>query len=421
MFEGEESPSKTPPRKKLKFQAKHNQIYLKKWGDMFSLVKPGPDENRAFCTLCRKDFSISHGGQSDLRQHAQYKGHKIKEKCNSGSSNKLSKYFANLNNNEEYDNSTAVELGLVYHAVKHNLSYSSLDCGNKLVSHIFSDPAMASKLSCGRTKVEMIVKYVLAPKSVNDFVAVLRCPENTSKFFSLATNASNRSNRKMFPVCIRYFDPLKGVQNKLLDFVESAEETSMAITGLVLQSLEKHNLDVNTVSSYCADTANANYGKTHSLYQLLRSKNPNLLKANCSNHIIHNTIKFVIDRLDVDVETVVLKICNHFSVSAKRREELKPFSEFLNLEWTEIMRHVPTRWLSLTPAISRLLQNWEAMTSYFNSIPNCPKLLSNIFMKDDPEEAVLPEIYFNFLSNIGSQLKMVGKTLERSDLSALET
>lgn len=49
----------------------------------------------------------------------------------------------------------------------------------------------------------------------------------------------------MFPVCIQYFDLLKGVQNKLLAFVESAEETSMAITGLVQQSLEKHNLDVN--------------------------------------------------------------------------------------------------------------------------------------------------------------------------------
>ncbi|PNF21914.1 hypothetical protein B7P43_G03595 [Cryptotermes secundus] len=61
------------------------------------------------------------------------------------------------------------------------------------------------------------------------------------------------------------------------------------------------------------------------------------------------------------------------------------------------------------------------MKSYFNSIPNCPKLLSNIFMKDDPEEAVLPEIYFNFLSNIGCQLEIVDETLERSDLSVLET
>ncbi|PNF26470.1 hypothetical protein B7P43_G15218 [Cryptotermes secundus] len=61
------------------------------------------------------------------------------------------------------------------------------------------------------------------------------------------------------------------------------------------------------------------------------------------------------------------------------------------------------------------------MKSYFNRIPNCPKLLSKSFMKDDPEEAVLPEIYFNFLSNIESQLEMVDKTLENSDLSVLET
>lgn len=42
-------------------------------------------------------------------------------------------------------------------------------------------------------------------------------------------------------------------------------------------------------------------------------------------------------------------------------------------------------------------------------------------MKDDPEEAVLPAIYFNFLSNIGSHLEMVTKTLERSNLTVLET
>lgn len=214
---------------------------------MFSWVKPASDKNQTFCTMRRKNFSILHGEESDLRQHAQYKGHKIKKKCNSGfrSSKKFSDCFVNLNNKEEYDNITTCELGLVYHPEKHNLSYSSLDCGNKLVSHIFSDFAIAYKLSCGRTKAEMIVKNVLAPKSVSDFTSILRCPEKTSKFFSLATDTSNRSNWKMFPVCIQYFDLLKGVQNKLLAFVESAEETSMAITGLVQRSLEKHNLDVN--------------------------------------------------------------------------------------------------------------------------------------------------------------------------------
>jgi hypothetical protein len=58
-----------------------------------------------------KFVSISRGGQSVLRQHAQYKGRKIKEVCNSGRSNKLSKYFVNLNNKEEYNNSTACGLG----------------------------------------------------------------------------------------------------------------------------------------------------------------------------------------------------------------------------------------------------------------------------------------------------------------------
>jgi hypothetical protein len=39
IFGAVEVPSKILPRKKLKFQALHNEIYLKKWEDMFSWVK----------------------------------------------------------------------------------------------------------------------------------------------------------------------------------------------------------------------------------------------------------------------------------------------------------------------------------------------------------------------------------------------
>lgn len=62
----------------------------------------------------------------------------------------------------EYDVVTAYEVALIYHYVKHNQSYASLDCGNKITFTIFNDSIVANKLSCGRTKSESIVKNVLA-------------------------------------------------------------------------------------------------------------------------------------------------------------------------------------------------------------------------------------------------------------------
>ncbi|PSN58089.1 hypothetical protein C0J52_06518 [Blattella germanica] len=75
----------------------------------------------------------------------------------------------------------------------------------KLTTHIFSnDLQTVAKLSCGRTKAEALVRNIIAPKSVNDFVKILSSSENTKRLFSLATDASNKGNRKMFPVCLRY-------------------------------------------------------------------------------------------------------------------------------------------------------------------------------------------------------------------------
>lgn len=409
MNESDELP--TTPRKKQRKVVQYSQVYLKKWEETFVWLRPGPTQHRAYCSLCKKDFSIAHGGQFDLKQHAQYKGHQSKEKSSS-STMKLSNYFVNVNKSE-CDKVAASEVALVYHAVKHNLSYSSLDCGNKLVANVFNDSETASKISCGRTKAEMLVKNVLAPRSVSDFVNILKDKDKTKHFFSVATDASNKGNRKMFPICIRYFEPSKGVENKLLNFVERADETSISICNMIVENLDYHSLSLDQVSAYSADNANVNFGIRHSVFQMLQLRNENIFKANCSNHIVHNAMKFALDKLDIDVENIVLKIYNHFSVSAKRRDELKSFFEFVHLQWSEILRHVPTRWLSLTPAMSRLLQNWMAIKSYFQSISDCPKALANVFLNEDPEKNILPEIYLQFLTNIGGMLEMVTKTLEK--------
>ena len=54
-------------------------------------------------------------------------------------------------NSEEEDIVVASEIAQIYHAIKHNHLYNSLECGLKLNSKV------AAKVSCGRTKCEAIV------------------------------------------------------------------------------------------------------------------------------------------------------------------------------------------------------------------------------------------------------------------------
>ena len=147
--------------------------YNKKWEEKHSWVKPvSGDQSRVFCTFCRREFSITHGGENDLKQHASTDMHKRATK-NKGASN-IATFFAN--SSAEQDRIAACEVTSVYHTVQHGLSYNSMDCSNKLSSTMFCDSIAAKKMQCGRTKAEMITTNVLAPKTVSDILKELNPP-----------------------------------------------------------------------------------------------------------------------------------------------------------------------------------------------------------------------------------------------------
>jgi len=130
------------------------------------------------------------------------------------------------------------------------------------------------------------------------------------------------------------------------------------------------------------------------------------VKANCNAHITHNTLRKVVDLLDCDVETLVTAVYGHFSISANRRVELQEFFTFLDMEFQEIIRHVSTRWLSLGPAIERLLQSWPAIVLYFKSLgEDCPvrlrKLLGlQVDIDDGDLQLKVTEMYLCFVQNL---------------------
>ncbi|KAJ8882701.1 hypothetical protein PR048_014513, partial [Dryococelus australis] len=223
-------------------------------GRIVHLVATSENKHKVYCSLCKREFSIAHGESNDCKQHTQTAGHKNNER----DVNQLSKincFFSNTTTSAS--NMLAGELSLVYHTVKHSVSYNSMDYGNygnKLTKEIFRDSEMANKLLCSRTKAEAIVKNFLTPKSVKYFVDILSNEDNARKFFSLATDASNYKN-----LVVRYFDSCEGIQNKLLDFIEQSDETASSIYKLLKQSVEQNGLNLRNASSYCTDNAFVNY------------------------------------------------------------------------------------------------------------------------------------------------------------------
>ncbi|KAL4127157.1 hypothetical protein QTP88_011355 [Uroleucon formosanum] len=331
-------------------------------------------------------------GSYDLKAHLDTTKHKSRIASSAvSSSNNLSNFVINKNT-PEILKVGAVEGTLAFHTVVHHHSFRSMDCTPAILRCMFDDSNTAKKISCARTKTEAIVNNVLAPHSLKVMIECLKC----IPFISIATDASNHGNTKMFPVLIQYYDYLNGGINiKLIDLENTKNETSDTVSELLLESLNKNNIKSKCVA-FVGDNTNTNFGGINcksgqNIFSKLKSSvNKNLLGIGCPAHILHNAIHHGVDQFDMfDIESIILKIFNYFSIYTVRTESLKDFCEFTDITYRELLYHSKTRWLSLFPAINRILQMFPALKSYFVSQDQTPRALLNFFENDFNEPFLL--------------------------------
>lgn len=382
----------------------------------FPQFKPASDESDVFCEICQKKISIANKGRTDLTQHLASKKHQSNLRA-AGSSQKLTQMLVVQKSPIELK-ILAAEATLAYHAVQHNYSYLSCDCGSKLFKKVFPDSEIAGKFACARTKTEAIINEVLGPHSVKLRLEEMR--KLDVLYIGISTDGSNHGSIKMFPVLVQYFHPEKGIQHVLLSFESLENETSIRICELLTENLEKHEL-LRKCIAFGGDSCNTNFGgvgrrgENNVFYHMKQATQNELVGVGCPAHLLHNAARHGFDRLDVDVEALVLKIYGYFSIYTIRTEELKKFCTFVNSEYKKVLKHSKTRWLSLMPTVERILHLYAALKSYFNSIDSPPKLLENFF-KDDINEA-----YLWFVHSLMSMFHNNIQNIEAADNSLIET
>lgn len=132
----------------------------------------------------------------------------------------------------------------------------------------FNDSSLAKKNRLGRTKMESLVQNVLCPFAIIEVpLKKLKYPINLP--FSLSTDASNKGNRKFFPLAVRFFDLKEGAKDYLLDFYEEPDETSESVFNTILRAIENLGLDIQNITAFGADNASVNYGKNCSVFEKL--------------------------------------------------------------------------------------------------------------------------------------------------------
>ena len=163
------------------------------------------------------------------------------------------------------------------------------------------------------------------------------------------------------------------MQSKLIEFTNKANETADTIATYIKDTLEKRRLLKKCVA-FTGDNCNTIFGGlwrneqgNNVFAKLKKMLNLSLIGLGCSAHVLNNCIHHGAERMNTDIENNINKIHQYFSIYTVRTEQLKEYCEFTNCEYMRLLSHSKTRWLSLFPGISRSLEMFSPLKSYFLS------------------------------------------------------
>ncbi|XP_074838055.1 uncharacterized protein LOC142004356 isoform X2 [Carettochelys insculpta] len=365
------------------------------------------DNSQVICQTCGARFSIAHGGRNDITQHLRTKKHKRAERTQCATP-RVSEIL--VKQNTDADQTHASEGLFAYHSVRHGHDFGSSDCTSQVIKKLYQP-----KFSSAHTKSEAIIRSVLAPLSTEELQRDLeKC-----SFITLSVDASNKKGQKLFPVLVRYFHPDSGIHTKIIDFSSLPCETPEVQGEFLCQLIEKHSLGEKLVG-LCANTANANFGgakragNNHVWRKLQVKVGKKIFGIGCGAHVIHNCLQAAADCLPIDLESFALKVYKYFHIYSVRVEELREFCQFVNLEYSKLREHSSTQFLSLGPALERILLTFHGLKAYFLSQDKCPTLLKKVF--SDP----CTKLWLAFATKQIGIFQKTAEAIEKSDSSLTE-
>ncbi|XP_034965228.1 uncharacterized protein LOC118082233 isoform X2 [Zootoca vivipara] len=380
---GEDIPSK---------KAKKLCKYLEKWESEFSFVKKSRvGDSNAFCTICSCDFSVSHGGRNDVAQHKQSAKHKRRLEAQKNAPTMSA--FVNRNTTEA-DQVINAKVKMAMLCAKNNISFTFCDDFNKCVADMFPDSAIARKYSAGETETMQIVKGAIATELDDELAKTCR----SQPFSLMCDELNNRKADKKFVIMARLYDEANlQVATRLLEMPICNVGNAENLYEKLSEALRKRGIPWENLIAFNFDNASVMEGKHNSVISRLKTRQPHIQDLGCICHLVQLATGCAIRAAQVPVEDILVRIYTHFGKSAKRCEIYKEFVDFTDSDHLNLLRYCSTRWLSLLTCIQRVLNQWDALKAYFNSLEEVEKSAKLRDLASHLGDPVV-KIYFLFLA-----------------------
>ena len=208
----------------------------------------------------------------------------------------------------------------------------------------------------------MIMKGCLAPARTDPVIEWCRIHP-----FTLMIDKSNDRNSTEKLVILADFFEGDCTKTRLLDLPALTSRTAAGIFEAVENVITTNNIPWLNVVGFASHNCKTMIGSKESVLTKLRDKSPIVFSIGCICYLASWCVKDGVKALQFKVDDLLVDIFYFFHHSSKRISEFKAFQEFTEVDEDRILKHCPTRWLSLEKVVNRTLSHLPGLKIYFAS------------------------------------------------------
>ena len=392
--------------------ARYNTKFNKTWSKQYECIQAVQNNPYAFlCTVCNKKLSCKHQGEADVTRHIACASHNAF--VQQMSSQQRLTFPSSSSPIATKIKRAEVKMSILL--AQHNVPLALADHLSPIIRDLF-DGDVAKGYACARTKTTAILNNAVAPAFKAELVSAM-----LDGSFSILIDGSNDAGlQKMNPITVKIFDASRGkVESQFFDMCTTtgpSGATAESIFAKMDSVLSLHRVPWGNCVGFGVDNASVNMGRHNSIKSRVEQVNDNVYFMGCPCHIAHNTAGVASEKFvqvtGFDVEEMAIDLFYWFDKSSKRKAILNDYCTFCDVTYREIVKHVSTRWLSLSTAVERTIKLYDSLRSYFLSEDDRQarfRRLSSLFEKP------LTEVYLYFYQSSLSVFTEFNLFLQRED------
>lgn len=396
----------------LKKKSNYAQHYRKEWENdpaYKKWLKPvSGNDSKAMCIYCKTEFTAK---LYEVKRHSESKKHKEKLKPFSTGQSTICIQKEEESKGSVHNAEALLSLYIAEHAAVMQVDHLSQMCAKA-----FPDSKAACTMQLRRTKCSEIIRNVLAPH----FKSALREDIGDTNYSLEIDESTDISVQKYLGLVIRYYSrSMKKIMTTFLSITELETADARGIVSGIVKTIQDIGLILQNMVGLGTDNASVMVGINNGVHQILKEEYglEHLILVRCVCHSLQLAVSHASEEtIPRNIEYLLRETYNWFSLSPDRRREYEKIYATINCgeKPLKILKKCATRWLSIEPAVQRILHQWDELKLFFEIAKNknncyTAEMLFNMY--NDPRN----KAYLIYIKTILAQVQYALKAFEEQN------